>query len=82
MKRSAGATSTTVQLATRVDEKIKRAVDAVCETRGLKLTRFVEDALLDKLEELEDLEDLENVRREPTRPIRDVLKALKLDGKI
>lgn len=71
-----------MQLATRVDREVKRAVEAVCEQRGLKLTRFIEDALIDKLEELEDLEDLKSLRREPARPLRDVLKALKLDGKI
>ena len=46
------------QLATRVDERVKRAVEAVCEARGLKMNRFIEEALIDKLEELEDIEEL------------------------
>jgi antitoxin component of RelBE/YafQ-DinJ toxin-antitoxin module len=71
-----------VQLATRVDRRVKRAVEAVCETRGMKLARFVEDALLDKLEELEDIEDVKRIRFEPTRTLAQVLKRLKLDGKI
>jgi len=68
-----------VQLATRVDERIKRAVDLVCASKGLKINRFLEDAILDKLEELEDIEDLKKIRHEPTRSFRAVLKELKLD---
>jgi hypothetical protein len=70
------------QLATRIDSRVKRAVERLCEQRGLKISRFVEDALLDKLEELEDLEDLKKLRRESTRPFEDVLRELKLDGKL
>lgn len=71
-----------VQLATRIDETVKSAVEAVCQTRGLKLWKFVEEALLDKLEELEDVEDIKKIRREPTRPLDDILRELKLDGKL
>jgi hypothetical protein len=67
------------QLATRVDERIKKAVEEVCNTRGLKMNRFIEDALIDKLEELEDIEDLKKIRCETTRPFRDILRDLKLD---
>ncbi len=71
-----------VQFAARVDAQVKRAVEKVCEARGLKLQRFVEDALLDKLEELEDIEDLQRLRSETTRPLSSVLKTLKLNGKL
>ena len=71
-----------VQLATRIDARVKRAVVQVCKERGLKMNRFLEDALLDKLEELEDVEDLARLRREPTRPLADLLKDLKLNGKL
>lgn len=71
-----------VQLATRIDGDIKRAVEAVCESRGLKINRFVEDALLDKLEELEDVEELKRLRNEATRSLADVLADLKRDGKL
>ncbi len=66
------------QLATRVDDKVKRAMDLVCSARGLKINRFIEEAILDKLEELEDIEDLKRIRNESTRPLRTVLKELKL----
>ncbi|RKZ99813.1 MAG: hypothetical protein DRQ47_10440 [Gammaproteobacteria bacterium] len=70
------------QLATRIDADVKKAVEDICEIRGLKMNRFIEDALVDKLEELEDLEDLNRIRFEPTRPLEDVIKELKLNGKL
>jgi hypothetical protein len=70
------------QIATRIDTRVKRAVEDVCAARGLKMNRFIEDALIDRLEELEDIEDLKRIRCEPTRPLSAVLKALKLDGKL
>ncbi|MBI5545648.1 MAG: hypothetical protein HY901_17310 [Deltaproteobacteria bacterium] len=69
------------QLATRIDSRVKRALETLCHERGLKMGRFIEDAILDKLEELEDVEDLKSIRHEPTRPLADVLRDLKLDAK-
>ncbi len=71
-----------VQIATRIDARVKRAVDEVCAARGLKISRFVEDALLDKLEELEDIEDLQTIRHESRRPLAEVIRDLGLDGQI
>ena len=71
-----------VQLATRIDVRVKRAIEQLCKVRGLKMNRFIEEALIDKLEELEDVEDLKRIRFEPTRPLSDILKDLKLDGKL
>jgi hypothetical protein len=70
------------QIAVRVDSRLKRAVDEACRARGMKLTRFVQDALLDKLEEIADAEDLPRLRREPTRPLRDLIRDLGLDGEV
>ena len=70
------------QLATRIDTRVKRAVEAVCKDRGLKLGRFIEDALIDKLEELEDIEDIKRIRHESTRPLAAILKDLKLHEKL
>ena len=70
------------QLATRIDSRIKKAIEQTCEARGLKIGRFVEDALIDKLEELADSEDLKKIRREPTKPLADVIRDLGLDGEI
>ena len=70
------------QLATRIESKIKRAVKRVCQSQGLKMNRFIEDALLDKLEELEDIKDLEKIQGEPRKPLEEVLKDLKLSGKL
>jgi hypothetical protein len=68
------------QIAVRVDGRLKRAVDEACRARGMKLSRFVQEALLDKLEELADVEDLPRLRREPTRALRDIVRDLGLDG--
>jgi hypothetical protein len=76
------AIMTQVQLATRIDARVKKAVERLCESRGLKMNRFIEEALLDKLEELEDVEDLKTLMCEPTRPLSEILKDLKLDGKL
>lgn len=70
------------QLATKIDEAVKEAIETVCEVRGMKMSRFIEDALVDKLEELEDIEDLKSLRKEPARPLREILKDLKSSGKI
>jgi hypothetical protein len=71
-----------VQIAARIDARVKRAVDEVCAARGLKISRFVESALLDKLEELADVEDLKKIRHEPTRPLSDLIRELGLGGEV
>ena len=70
------------QIAVRVDGRLKRAVDEACRVRGVKLTRFVQDALLDKLEEIADAEDVPRIRREPTRPLLALIRDLGLDGDV
>jgi len=70
------------QLATKIDENIKDALDSFCEERGLKINRFLEDAILDKLEEYEDVTDLRKLRSESFRSFEDVVKELKANGKL
>ena len=70
------------QLATRIESKIKRAVKRVCQSQGLKMNQFIEDALVDKLEELEDIKDLKKIQGEPRKSFNEVLKDLKLSGKL
>lgn len=69
------------QLATRIDHRVKKAVESVCRERGLKMGRFIEDALIDKLEELEDIEDIKKIRHDTTRPLAAVLRDLNLNAK-
>ena len=71
-----------VQLATRIDSRVKKAIEITCEERGLKIGRFVENALIDKLEELADLADIQKIRREPARPLSEVIHDLGLDDQI
>lgn len=70
------------QLATKIDENVKDALDALCEEKGLKINRFIEDAIIDKLEEYEDISDLRKLRKEVFRPFDQVLKELKASGKL
>ena len=71
-----------VQISARVDEALKKAIEDYCQSRGIVMNHFIQEALLDRLEELEDIEDLKRIRHEPTRPLSDVLAELKLDGKL
>jgi hypothetical protein len=70
------------QLATKIDENIKDALDSFCEEKGLKINKFLEDAILDKLEEYEDISDLRKLRKESFRSFEDVMKELKDSGKL
>ena len=70
------------QLATKIDQDVKQTVEGVCREKGWKMNRFIEDALIDKLEELDDLVDLKALRRELTKPFGEVLKNLKARGKL
>ena len=70
------------QLATKIDSTIKDALDLFCEDRGLKINRFLEDAILDKIEEYEDVSDIRKLKKEKLRDFQDVLKELKDSGKL
>ena len=70
------------QLATKIDERVKDALDNFCEERGYKINRFVEDAILDKLEEFEDISDLRKLRNESFKDFNVVLSELKKSGKL
>jgi len=60
----------------RVDARVKSLADKWCRSQGLVIARFIEDAILDKLEEHSDIEEINALRREPTRPFREVLAEL------
>lgn len=70
------------QLATKIDSQVKDALDSFCELRGLKINKFLEEAILDKLEEFEDISDLRKLRKESFRSLEEVLKELKTNGKL
>lgn len=64
-------------LTARVNKKVKKLADQWCKSRGLVMAKFIEEAILDKLEEHLDLSEIECLRREPSRLFSDVLKELK-----
>lgn len=71
-----------VQLATQVHRQVKKALEEVCESRGLKIGHFIQEAILDKLEEYEDIAELRKLRAEPSRPLVDIIKDLERRDKI
>jgi len=71
-----------VQLATQISSEVKKAVEEVCEKRGLKIGHFIQEALIDKIEELEDIAEIRKLRAEPTRPLSAIMKDLEKSGKI
>jgi hypothetical protein len=44
-----------VQLNARIDAAVKKVVEEYCRSHGLLINRFVQDALVDRLEELQDV---------------------------
>ncbi|MBI3073818.1 MAG: hypothetical protein HYY84_17045 [Deltaproteobacteria bacterium] len=66
------------QLAVRIDSRVRRVLRTFTRARGLKVSRFVEDAIIDKLEEYEDIDDLKTLRRETTRPLKELIRELGL----
>jgi hypothetical protein len=72
----------TVQINARIDAALKKALDHYCQSHGIVMNHFIQQAILDRLEELEDVEDLKAIRHEPTRPLSEVLADLRLDGSL
>ncbi len=71
-----------VQINARIDERLKKALEEYCRSRGIVMNHFIQEAILDRLEELEDVEDLKAIRHDPTRPLAEVLAELRVDGKL
>jgi hypothetical protein len=71
-----------VQINARIDERLKRALEEYCRSRGIVMNHFIQEAILDRLEELEDVEDLKAIRHEPKRPLAEVLAELRVDGEL
>ena len=70
------------QLATKIDKRVKEALDNFCKTRGYKINRFIENAILDKLEEYEDISDLGKLRAEIFCSFDEVISKLKSNGQL
>ena len=64
----------TVQINASIDETLKTAIERYCESHGIVVEHFIQEALLDRLEELQDIEDLKHIRYEPTRSLAEVLQ--------
>lgn len=70
------------QLATRIDLRVKKMLEKVCDAKGLKMSHFIEEAIIDKIEEIADLEELKTLRQEATIPLSEAIEELKKHGKL
>lgn len=70
------------QLATRIDMRVKKMLEKVCEAKGLKMSHLIEEAIIDKIEEIADLEELKTLRQEATVPLSEAIEELKKHGKL
>lgn len=64
-------------ISTQISEKAKKALALFCKKRGIKINRFVEDAIIEKLEDEVDLAEYELRKNEERISIDEVEKALK-----
>ena len=62
---------------TSMDTKIKSALQKFCKQKGLKISSFVEEAVLEKLEDEYDVEIYKQRRNEPRLSMDAVFKSLR-----
>lgn len=56
-----------------ISPAVKNAVKEYCALHGLQIDRFIEEALIDRLEELEDIQDVKKLKGEPIRNLSEIL---------
>ena len=62
---------------TSMDAKIKNALQKFCKQKGLKISAFIEEAVLEKLEDEYDLEIYHKRKNEPRLSMDAVFKSLR-----
>ena len=62
-----------MQVSARIDASVKKELENYCQTKGIVMKHFMQDAILDRLDEPADVEDVERLCLEPTRPLSEVL---------
>ena len=67
-----------VQLATRLEDEVKYAMEQYCSANGVKIGHFISEAIVDRLEELQDARDVIALRREPTESWESLVRDLDL----
>ena len=68
-----------VAITARIDSRVKALADKWCKGQGLIMARFIEEAILEKLEDTHDAIEIGKLRLESTRPFDDVLQELDLN---
>lgn len=70
------------QISARIDSALQSAVRDYCWSEGVAFDRFVEEALVVRLEELVDDAEVDALLSEPTRAFGDVLARLEREGRV
>lgn len=60
-------------LSTRIDARVREALNAYCQKRGLKLRHVIEEAIVDHLEDEIDFEAYQSRKDEVAVPLEELL---------
>ena len=66
-----------VLISARISKEVKELASKWCKANGFVMAKFIEEAILEKLEEHIDRQEIDKLRKEPTRPFSEILKELK-----
>lgn len=65
-----------VNISTQISDKAKKALNLFCKKRGIKIGRFIENAIIEKLEDEIDMAEYEERKNEERMSLDEVIKAL------
>ena len=66
----------TAQISTVLSARVKEALSKFCRQRGLKISRFIEEAIIERLEDEADIAVYEARKSEDRISIEDLIKSL------
>lgn len=66
----------TAHISTILSVQVKDALSKFCQKRGFKISRFIEEAILERLEDEVDIVSYETRRNEERISLEDLLKSL------
>jgi uncharacterized protein (DUF1778 family) len=66
-----------VLISARISKDVKDLASNWCKANGFVMAKFIEEAMIEKLEEHIDSQEIDKLRKEPTRAFSAILKELK-----
>ena len=66
------------QIVARIQEPVRKAMAHYCKESGTKIARFIELAIIEKLESLEDVRDIRKAKNDSVRSFESFVRELKL----